>query len=244
MAEEIKLSEVFLARLAGWDAVKEARGLVAAERVLASDWQPPNLNGSVREGSATYRAGLVIRSASDADNLCACRTSRQRGLICAHSVAVGLHFLRKQSPQPPPAPRSVEQPRVTPIAAEAPKIGLATALPECKLHLAGGLAVLQARLEFLYDGKVAQFVPIESRNSAAEQAAVSRLTSAGFVGPDRQGFYHLKGQDVVLNFFARHYRALEKGWAVTLEERLERSTRNLERVEPRFQITLFRRAMV
>ena len=41
----------------------------------------------------------------------------------------------------------------------------------------------------------------------------------------------------MLNFFARHYPALEKEWSVTLEERLERSTQNLERVEPRFQIT-------
>src|SRR5208337_5527594 len=90
----LQLSDALLATLAGWEAVKQARGLVAAERVLASDWQPPKLQGTVQEGSATYRAGMVIRSASDADNLCTCRDSTQRGLICAHSVAVGLHFLK------------------------------------------------------------------------------------------------------------------------------------------------------
>ena len=80
-------------------------------------------------------------------------------------------------------------------------------------------------------------MPPDARNFAAEQAALSRLAQGGFMGPDRQGLYHLKGQDAVLNFFARHYPGLEKDWAVTLEERLERSTRNMERVEPRFEIT-------
>ena len=41
----------------------------------------------------------------------------------------------------------------------------------------------------------------------------------------------------MLAFFARDYPRLEKEWEVTLEERLERSTQNLERVEPRFEIT-------
>src|ERR1035441_7327442 len=94
---DVQLSDALLATLAGWEAVKQARALVAAERVLASDWQPPMLQGTVQEGFATYRAGLVIRSASDADNLCTCRISRQRGLICAHSVAIGLHFLKQQA---------------------------------------------------------------------------------------------------------------------------------------------------
>jgi SNF2 family DNA or RNA helicase len=239
------LSEVLLARLAGWDAIKEARALVAADRVPTSDWQPPHLTGTVREGSATYRAGLVIRSASDADNLCSCRISRQRGLICAHSVAVGLSYLKKLAPPAPaPAPRPSTPNPVASTPAAAPEataprpstLGTSTVPPEVRLHLAGGLAVLQARLEFLYDGKVAQFVPIESRHPAAEQLARERLLQAGFTGPDRQGFFHLNSQDAVLHFFARHFPLLEKQWAVTLEERLERSSQNLEWVKPNFQI--------
>jgi superfamily II DNA or RNA helicase len=227
----LQLSDALLATLAGWEAVKQARGLVAAERVLSSDWQPPKLQGTVQEGSATYRAGLVIRSASDADNLCTCRLSRQRGLICAHSVAIGLHHLKKQLPEV--LPRLTVTPDRTPPADFVAE----KARPEFKLHLAGGLAVLQARLECFYGGKLVQFVPPDARNPAAEQAALSRLARGGFMGPDRLGLYHLKGQDAVLNFFARHYPGLEKEWAVTLEERLERSTRNMERVEPRFEIT-------
>src|SRR5271168_4784302 len=104
--DEVQLTDILLAKLAGWEVVKQARGLVSSGRVLSSEWQPPNLRGNVQEGSTTYRAGLVIRSASDADNLCTCRDSRQRGLICSHSVAAGLHYLRppavKETPKAPP----------------------------------------------------------------------------------------------------------------------------------------------
>jgi hypothetical protein len=42
----------------------------------------------------------------------------------------------------------------------------------------------------------------------------------------------------VLNFFAREFPKLQREWSVTLEERLERSTaQNIERIEPKFQIT-------
>jgi len=84
-----ELTDALLAKLAGWEPVKQAGGLLAADRVLSSDWQPPLLRGVVQEGTTSYRAGLVIKSASDAENLCTCRQSRQWGTICAHSVGVG-----------------------------------------------------------------------------------------------------------------------------------------------------------
>ncbi|MCL5099069.1 MAG: SNF2 family helicase [Candidatus Omnitrophica bacterium] len=98
----IELTEGFLAKAAGWEAVKQARGLIAADRVLSSDWQPPMLRGVVQEGSISYRAGLVIKDAIDLENLCQCRASKRWGTICAHSVAVGLHWLKtKQASQAP-----------------------------------------------------------------------------------------------------------------------------------------------
>jgi superfamily II DNA or RNA helicase len=132
---------------------------------------------------------------------------------------------------------------------------LEAAKPAFKLHLAGGLAVLGGELECAYGAKKvtpgvfatdeALWLPdpdkpthYRTRNFEAEQAAVARLSKSGFTGPDAKGLFHLKGQNPVLNFFAREYPRLEKEWTVTLEERLERSTeKNLERIEPRFEIT-------
>jgi superfamily II DNA or RNA helicase len=215
---DVQLSDPLLAKLAGWQATKQARSLLAADRVLTSEWLAPTLRGTVQEGQTTYRAGLLIRSESDADNLCACRDSRQRGLICAHSVAVGLHAIYGP-------PRTV-------AAAPASTTAAAKRLPEqdptipakVKLHLTGGLAGLQARVDCFPAGR-------------SEQAAVARLSRSGFVGPNTSGFLYLRGQDAVLNFFARDYPRIEKEWEVTLEERLERSAENLERVQPQFQIT-------
>ena len=217
---DIQLSDPLLAKLAGWQATKQARSLLAADRVLASEWLPPTLRGTVQEGQAAYRAGLLIRSETDADNLCTCRDSRQRGLICAHSVAVGLHIIYGP-------PRTV-------VAATAPanatSVSARIAQPEesitarIKLNLSGGLAGLQARLDCGLHTKMGQ-------------AAIARLALSGFIGPNTAGYLYLRGQDAVLNFFARDYPRIEKDWDVTLEERLGKSAGSLERVRPQFQIT-------
>ncbi len=88
-------------KAAGWEAVKNARSLLAGGKVISSNWTPPLLKGVVQEGSSLYRAGLVIKGPVDIDNLCTCRVSREAGIICAHSVAVGLHHLlgRKTPPR-------------------------------------------------------------------------------------------------------------------------------------------------
>ena len=61
-----------------------------------------------------------------------------------------------------------------------------------------------------------------TRDIASERAALSRLQSSGFHGPDSQGRLQLAGQNAVLNFFAKDYPRLSLEWSVSLEERLER----------------------
>ena len=90
----VTLSEKFLATIAGWEAMKQARAYLEMGRVLSSNWTAPILKGVVQDGSITYRAGLVIRSATDVENICTCRPAREWGTMCAHAVAVGLHHLR------------------------------------------------------------------------------------------------------------------------------------------------------
>ena len=91
----VDLNEPFLAKIAGWEAVKLARALLNGGRVLSSNWTPPILKGVVQEGTISYRAGLVIKDTINIENMCSCRQSREWGSICAHSVAVGLHHLNR-----------------------------------------------------------------------------------------------------------------------------------------------------
>src|SRR4029077_7003509 len=88
-----ELSDGFFMKSAGWEAVKNARSLLAGGKGISSNWTPPLLKGAVQEGTSSYRAGLVIKGPVDIDNLCTCRASREAGIICAHSVAGGVHHL-------------------------------------------------------------------------------------------------------------------------------------------------------
>lgn len=127
--------------------------------------------------------------------------------------------------------------------------------PKFLLNLAGGIAQLTAQLQCVYGQRImtvgvtdpneSHWLPdpddpkrYSTRDLAAEQGALGRLTKYGFRPGKNAGSYELQGQTPVLTFFAREFPKLEKEWKVTLEERLERSAaNNLERIEPTFQIT-------
>ena len=453
----VQLTESLLAKAAGWEAMKRARAYLAQGHVLSSNWTPPLLRGVVDTGEVSLRASLVIKSDNDIENLCTCREAREWGTICAHGVAVGLHWLlaqkspvnskspagaeKKLSPNPsalksnafardptgepvelfiilPPSfdeaigrgkfmlviearwsagraplnalprdrayaisaqdlalvekleqltngetpgvlqlgknefaellPFLADHPRITlgksrpltitktplklPVVAtlepsgeivlklknnarslvligdwvwheqalqplgltgvardlirgpvrlprlQVPRFlnedwpqldaaGTAEANFELKdfvlepqppkflLELKGGLAQLSALLQCAYGPRIMTlgvtaagenvWLPdpehsthYSTRDFNAERAALARLQSAGFSGPDSDGRMQLKGQNAVLKFFARTFAGLQRDWQVTLEERLERSTQqNLERIEPQFKIS-------
>ncbi len=92
----VELSEALFQKAAGWDVVKRAHAYLEQGQVLSSYWAPPLLRGVVQGGEMSYRASLVIKSDIDVENLCTCREARQWGKICAHGVAVGLHWLDRQ----------------------------------------------------------------------------------------------------------------------------------------------------
>jgi superfamily II DNA or RNA helicase len=138
---QIDLTEAFLAKIAGWEAVKQARGLLERGQVLSSNWSPPILKGVVQEGATSYRAGLAIKDSIDIENMCGCRASRQWGTICSHSVAVGLHHIRRNhliSSPLIPAPRAAQQPSTaTPTAPQnrVQRAGGADAGVPAEIHL-------------------------------------------------------------------------------------------------------------
>jgi superfamily II DNA or RNA helicase len=99
----IELTEQLLSNAAGWDVMKHARAFLAQGQVLSSYWAPPLLRGVVQAGESSIRASMVIRSGSDIENLCTCREAREWGKICAHGVAVGLHWLAENQQKPTPA---------------------------------------------------------------------------------------------------------------------------------------------
>ena len=106
----VELTESLLAQAAGWEVMKRARAYLTQGQVVSSYWAPPLLRGVVQTEGMTFRGSLVIKNSIDIDNLCNCREAREWGKICAHGVAVGLHWLNTQKPHPASAPA-----RLTPV---------------------------------------------------------------------------------------------------------------------------------
>jgi superfamily II DNA or RNA helicase len=104
-----EISESAFGKMAGWEAMKRARAYLAQGQVLSSYWAPPLLRGVVQVNGMSFRASMVIHNEIDVENLCTCREARESGVICAHSVGVGLHWLQSQAlaaePQPTPGER-------------------------------------------------------------------------------------------------------------------------------------------
>src|SRR5580658_654007 len=90
----VELDESLFSQAAGWDVMKRARAYIEQGQVLSSYWSPPLLRGVVKTGEGSFRASRVINGRASMENLCPCRESRQWGKICAHVVAVGLHWLK------------------------------------------------------------------------------------------------------------------------------------------------------
>jgi superfamily II DNA or RNA helicase len=105
----IEITERFLSDAGGWQALKQARALHEMGRVIAATYEPPLLQGRVREGDTELRSGLKILSKSNVENLCSCRASRRDGTICAHSLAVGLAILKPRAIAPQSAPALVSK---------------------------------------------------------------------------------------------------------------------------------------
>jgi superfamily II DNA or RNA helicase len=106
----VELTEKLLSNAAGWEAVKRARAYLEQGQVVSSYWAPPLLRGVVRVGEVCFRASLVINGEIDMDNLCNCREARETGKICAHVVAVGLHWLKAQKVEMAPSVAQTKPP--------------------------------------------------------------------------------------------------------------------------------------
>jgi len=103
------ITEKWLGDIAGWQVLKAARSLWERGVVSEARREGLDVKGIVTEGPKRYTSGLAIKGRTDVENLCTCPTSRGRGLICAHSIAVALTVLRKPRAVEPQSPRGFEK---------------------------------------------------------------------------------------------------------------------------------------
>ena len=205
--------------MGGWQAFKEARLLHAAGRVIEAVYEPPVLKGKLAEGGRQFLAGLRLRNSIDVENLCSCRDSRVKGIICAHSLAVGLQVIKPvQSAGASSRPERTMRTSPVQQTDETPRV---------ELTLEGSLRHLGAEIRFRYTQP-------NVANSAKETEALARLLECGFA--EDKGKAVLRGEEAVLGFFATGLPSLKECWQVKEGERFRHVTRDLVRIEPQFAI--------
>jgi superfamily II DNA or RNA helicase len=225
MPPAVEITERFLSDTGGWQALKEAKGLWEAGKVAGAAYEPPLLRGAVRDGVKEYKAGLRIVTRTNIENLCTCRLSRERGMVCAHSLAVGVAILRGERAGAAPPER---------VAGEGTDVGrearLVAGRPDFVLRLEGSLNHLAARLEARYGAHGG------GKNIEAERAAVERLRAGGFSEPDGKGEMALKGERAILRFLGGALPALEREWKVELGARFSNINETIARVRPEVEV--------
>ena len=109
--------------------------------------------------------------------------------------------------------------------------------PKFFLKIEGSLNHLAAELESRTADRRTTLENASSRGGhPAEQGAIQRLLDAGFAPPNRDGQFVLKGEPRILAFFATELPRLQRMWTVSIGERFEHVTRDIERVAPRFEV--------
>jgi superfamily II DNA or RNA helicase len=249
MSAPLEITERFLSDAGGWQALKEARGLWEAGKASDVTYEAPFLRGTVRDGVKEYRSGLRIVTRTNIENLCTCRISRERGMVCAHSLSVGLLYIKgpyqpaAASPSGWSAP-AIQQAEST-VADSAPP-----GRPEFLLEIEGSLNHLEAKLQARYSDRTIRAGdpapgPIRyrdangtwrTRNLDAENAALDRLRRAGFTQANPTTAFVLKGERQILNFLGSTYPALEREWSVRLGARFNNINDDIARVRPKLEI--------
>ena len=214
----MELTEKFLVSLGGWPVFKEAKAIRDAGRISEATYEPPLLKGRMSEGGRDFLTGLKIKNPVDIENLCPCRDSRQRGLICAHSIATALEIIA-------PAPKRAN-PAQAPILHQAPNASTSEP-PRVEFAIEGSLRHLEGSISFHYSEPGVQ-------NPSAEAAALARLVGCGF--ENDKGKAVLRGEDAVVRFFAAELPRLKKEWSVQEGERFQHVTKDIVRFEPRFAL--------
>jgi len=214
----MEITEKFLVSLGAWAVFKEAKAIRDAGRISEASYDPPVLKGRISEGGREFLTGLKIKNPVDVENLCPCRDSRHRGMICAHAIAAALEIIAPARNRAMAAPAGVKALAPQVVTSERPRVEFA--IEGSLRHLEGGIC-------FHYEQPGVQ-------NPAAEAEALARLVGCGF--ENDKGKAVLRGEDAIIKFFAADLPRLKKEWTIREGERFQHVTRDIVRFEPRFAL--------
>ncbi|QQY09299.1 MAG: DEAD/DEAH box helicase [Candidatus Xiphinematobacter sp.] len=218
----MELTEKILMSMSGAQVFLKAKRLCVDGLISEVSYEPPVLKGKIKICGRRLFSGLLVRSSIDVENLCSCRESRLYGIICEHSVAIGLSSLLPSVPDTP-LPTSASLSSLP--DREGGKKGES---PQVQLFLDGSLRCMEAKLRFHYSQPNYQ-------NPVAEDIIFTELLDWGFEH-GRGEHMHLHGEDAILNFCATGLPRLRGKWKITEGTRWNHAAGNLMPIEPQFAI--------
>ncbi len=84
-----------LVEWAGERTVREGRAIMERGLVTRAEYTPPLIRGTVMRGQRSLQTELRILADGKVENHCPCHENRERGLVCAHIMAVGLVLVQR-----------------------------------------------------------------------------------------------------------------------------------------------------
>jgi superfamily II DNA or RNA helicase len=82
---------------AGWKAFRDGKALFERGVVEKVEYNPPFISGKLAIGIRGMRSKFELTPDGLVENQCPCRDNQERGLICAHLVALGLEAIKQYS---------------------------------------------------------------------------------------------------------------------------------------------------
>ena len=183
-----------LEKWGGMQVLREARNLVEQGLVLAAEYTPPYIHGTLIQNHREFKTSLRILRDGNVESECPCYANRERGMICNHVIALGLWI----------ASRSADPERERKIAAEQRQADRLAALDESMFlkrapyGTPGSVPVdLTITLDPAWiDGVTQDAIPIEVHVKAGEKTApIDRVppdTVLGLRKPDETLLFALE----------------------------------------------------
>ena len=80
---------------AGHDVVRDAESMIKRGLLLQADYEPPNIVGAVLWNNRELKTSLTLLPDGNVESHCPCYANIERGLICAHVIALAASLIQR-----------------------------------------------------------------------------------------------------------------------------------------------------
>jgi len=94
-SETLPLTHKRLTDWAGQQVVRDATVLTQQGLVLTAAYEPPYIKGSLLHNNREFHTQMRILPDGNVESQCPCYANRERGIICAHVIAIGLVLVKR-----------------------------------------------------------------------------------------------------------------------------------------------------